>query len=150
MGGHGAEVEVPHDGNDPFVKRVALSVAAFAVVLALAAAGGNNAGKDMLMAQMQASNEWNRYQAKSQREVLYAQEREELEQAFSPLTKEEAEGLAKLYEAGQKDRTKLPSESAERRRQARRAEAEPGCATSGMKGAHGDRGARVMCHKTDT
>jgi len=116
MGSH-AEVEVPHDENDPFVKRVALSVAVFAVVLALAAAGGNNASKDMMMNQMKASNEWNRYQAKAQREVLYMQEREELEQTFAPLKTEEAEGLAKLYEAGQKDRTKLPTETSERRKQ---------------------------------
>lgn len=116
MAGHGGEVEIPHGENDPFVKRVALSVAVFAVVLALAAAGGNNAGKDMLMAQMQASNEWSRYQAKSQREVLYMQEQEELEQTFSPLKKEEVEGLAKQYEVGQKDRTKLPAETSERRK----------------------------------
>lgn len=123
-----ADVEMPHDENDPFVKRVALSIAVFAVVLALAAAGGNNAGKDMMMNQMKASderakfqllasNEWSRYQAKVQREVLYMQEREELEQTFAPLKAEEAEGLAKLYEAGQKDRSKQPAELSERRKQ---------------------------------
>jgi Domain of unknown function (DUF4337) len=116
MGSH-AEVEVPHDDNDPFVKRVAMSVAMFAVVLALAAAGGNNAGKDMMMYQLKASNEWNRYQAKSQREVLYMQEREELEQTFGPMKEEEAAELAKLYEAAQKNRSKLPAETSDRRKQ---------------------------------
>lgn len=126
--GHGAEVEIPHGENDPFVKRVALSVAVFAVVLALAAAGGNNAGKDMLMNQMKASderakyqtlanNEWNQYQSKRQREVSYIQEREALEQEFGPLPTEEAEGLAKKYEAAQKDRSQLPAEASDRRRQ---------------------------------
>ncbi len=112
-----AEVEVPHDENDPFVKRVAMSVAVFAVVLALAAAGGNNAGKDMMMNQLKSSNEWSRYQAKVQREVLYMQEREDLEQTFGALKAEEAEGLGKLYEAGQKDRTKQAAEVGERRKQ---------------------------------
>ena len=116
MGSH-AEVEVPHDENDPFVKRVALSIAVFAVVLALAAAGGNNAGKDMMMNQLKASNEWSRYQAKAQREVLYMQEREDLEQTFGSLTADEAEGLAKLYAAGQKDRSRQPAEASERRKQ---------------------------------
>jgi hypothetical protein len=116
MGSH-AEVEVPHDENDPFVKRVALSVAVFAVVLALAAAGGNNAGKDMLMNQLRASNEWSQYQAKSQREVLYAQEREDLEQTFGPMKDDEAAEAAKQYEAAQKDRSKLPADTSDRRRQ---------------------------------
>lgn len=127
MGSH-AEVEVPHDENDPFVKRVAMSVAVFAVVLTLAAAGGNNAGKDMMMNQLKAgdarakyqllaSNEWSRYQAKTQREVQYMQERENLEQEFGSLKAEEAEGLAKLYEAGQKDPTKQPADNSERRKQ---------------------------------
>jgi hypothetical protein len=107
---------------------VALSIAVFAVVLALAGAGGNNAGKDMMMNQakagdarakyqMLASNEWNRYQAKVQREVQYTQEREHLEQEFGSLKAEEAEGLATLYDAGQKDRTKQPIEATERRKQ---------------------------------
>ncbi|MCU0704679.1 MAG: DUF4337 domain-containing protein [Fimbriiglobus sp.] len=117
MAGHGAEVEVPHSENDPFVKKVALSVALFAVVLTLAAAGGKKAGNEMMMGQMQASNEWNRYQAKVQREVLYMQEREMLEQTFGPIKKEEAEELAKKYEAAQKDRAKLPAEASERQRQ---------------------------------
>lgn len=87
MGEHGAEVEVPHDENDPFVKRVALSVAVFAVVLALAGAGGHNASKDMMMNQLQATNVWNQYQAKRQREVLYEQQKEQLQSEL-----EEAKG----------------------------------------------------------
>ena len=112
-----AEVELPHGESDPFVKRVALSVAVFAVVLALAGAGGRNANKDLMMNQMKAGNEWNRYQAKVQREVLYMQERETLEQEFGPLKSDESEELAKRYETGQKDRTKQPAEAGERRKQ---------------------------------
>lgn len=79
------EIEIPqpeemHEkAENPFTKRVALFVAIYAVILALAAAGGNNAGKDMLMNQMKATNTWSRYQAKVQREVMYTQEKENLE-----------------------------------------------------------------------
>lgn len=116
MGSH-AEVEVPTDENDPFVKRVALCVAVFAVVLALAASGGKTAGGDMMMNQLKSSNEWSRYQAKVQREVLYMQEREDLEQTFGPLNGEEAVELAKLYTAGQKDASKRATDTNERRKQ---------------------------------
>ncbi len=55
---------------------VALSVAVYAVVLAITALGGSNAGKDMVMAQQKATNQWSYYQAKVVREnmdVLAAQ-----------------------------------------------------------------------------
>lgn len=117
MGGHGGEVELPEGENDPFVKRVALSVAVFAVVLALAASGGNNAGKDMMMYQLKASNEWSRFQAKSQREVLYMQEREQLEEVFGPLDPAPAKELAEAYTTAQKERDRKPGDSTVRRRQ---------------------------------
>jgi hypothetical protein len=81
MSGHGAEPEVPHDEHDPFVKKVALSVAIFAVILAVAGMGGKNASKDMMSAQMDASNTFAWYQAKSQKEVMYTQKKESLEEA---------------------------------------------------------------------
>jgi Domain of unknown function (DUF4337) len=117
MSGHGAEPEVPHDENDPFVKKVALSVAIYAVVLVLAGAGGSNAGKDMLMGQMQASNEWNRYQAKVQREVLYMQERETLEQTHGVLSVSEVDSLSKAYQAAHKDKKLMPADPTERQKQ---------------------------------
>lgn len=116
MSGHGAEAEVPHDEHDPFVKKVALSVAIYAVVLVLAGAGGSNAGKDMLMGQMQASNEWSRYQAKVQREVAYMQEREALEQVIGPIDASVLDRWAGHYETTQKDRTKLSADPAERQK----------------------------------
>lgn len=126
--GSSAEVEIPHDDNDPFVKRVALCVAVFAVVLALAASGGKSAGSETMLNQLKASderaryqllasNEWSRYQAKVQREVLYTQEREELEQAFGALKPDEAEELFRQFEAGQKDAARRPTDATERRRQ---------------------------------
>jgi hypothetical protein len=75
----GGEIEVPHDEHDPFTKRVALSVAIFAVILAVAGLGGKNAGKDMLSEQINASNRWAQYQAKSVREAIYRNDAEKME-----------------------------------------------------------------------
>jgi Flp pilus assembly protein TadB len=80
-----AEVEIPdpkeakEKAEDPYTKRIALSVAIYAVILAFAAAGGNNAGKDMMMEQQRASNRWAQYQAKAIREALYLNDAEKLE-----------------------------------------------------------------------
>jgi outer membrane protein OmpA-like peptidoglycan-associated protein len=58
-----AEVDVPNPeelnaANDRFGKRVAMMTAVYAVVLAIASLGGNNAMKEMLIAQQEASNQW--------------------------------------------------------------------------------------------
>ena len=59
-----AEVELPkHEELEElkgktFTKRVALTTALYAVVLAIASLGGTNAMKHMLMAQQQASDQW--------------------------------------------------------------------------------------------
>src|SRR5688572_19189305 len=80
-----AEVELPdpkeaeEKSHDPFTKMVALCVAVYAVVLAVTALGGNNAMKEMLMAQQKASNHWSYYQAKNMRENMYLLEAEKLE-----------------------------------------------------------------------
>src|SRR5947209_18797228 len=54
-----------------FTKRVALTTALYAVVLAIASLGGTNAMKHMLLAQQQASDQWSFYQAKVIREHQY-------------------------------------------------------------------------------
>jgi hypothetical protein len=54
-----------------FTRRVALTTAVYAVLLALTSLGGNNATKEMLLAQQQASDQWNFYQAKVVREHQY-------------------------------------------------------------------------------
>jgi hypothetical protein len=71
-----AEVELPkpdelheHAANS-FSRRVALVTAIYAVVLAIAALGGNHAMKEMLLAQQQSSDQWAFYQAKVIREHL--------------------------------------------------------------------------------
>jgi uncharacterized protein DUF4337 len=58
-----------------FTKRVALTTAIFAVVLAIAALGGKNATREAILAQQQASDQWAFYQAKVIREHLYGDQR---------------------------------------------------------------------------
>lgn len=79
------EIEIPNPGEikekaeDPFAKQVALCIAVYAVVLAITALGGSNAGKDMMMAMQKATNQWAYYQAKVVRENMYLLESEKLE-----------------------------------------------------------------------
>jgi len=73
------EVEEASEGRDRFGKRVALVTAVYAVILAIASLGGNNAMKEMLLAQQEASNQWAFYQAKASREHQYRIQRLVLE-----------------------------------------------------------------------
>jgi hypothetical protein len=54
-----------------FTRRVALTTAIFAVLLAITSLGGNNAMKELLLSQQQASDQWAFYQSKALREHLY-------------------------------------------------------------------------------
>lgn len=80
-----SEVELPNAEEleeikgKSFTKRVALVTAIFAVLLAIAALGGNKAMKEMLLAQQQASDQWAFYQAKAVREHLYRSQKLRLE-----------------------------------------------------------------------
>jgi Domain of unknown function (DUF4337) len=71
-----AEVELPDPEeleerrDKAFSRRIALVTAIYAVVLAIASLGGNNAMKEMLLAQQEASNQWAYYQSKVIREHL--------------------------------------------------------------------------------
>ena len=71
-----AEVELPDPGeleerrDKAFSRRVALTTAVYAVLLAIASLGGNNAMEDILLAQQEATNQWAYYQAKVIREHL--------------------------------------------------------------------------------
>jgi hypothetical protein len=79
------EVELPNAEEleeikgKKFTKRVALTTAIFAVILAITSLGGNNAMKEMLLAQQQASDQWAFYQAKVVREHLYRSQKLRLE-----------------------------------------------------------------------
>ncbi len=79
------EVELPNPKEleerreKGFTRRVALTTAIFAVMLAIASLGGKNAMKEMLLAQQQASDLWAFYQAKALREHQYRTQRSRLE-----------------------------------------------------------------------
>ena len=62
--------ELEERRDKAFSRRVALTTAAYAVVLALGSLGGNNAMEDILLAQQEATNQWAYYQAKVIREHL--------------------------------------------------------------------------------
>jgi hypothetical protein len=72
-----AEVELPdlkeleEISSKTFTRRVALTTAIFAVLLAITSLGGSNAMKEMLLSQQQASDQWAFYQAKNIRELIY-------------------------------------------------------------------------------
>jgi len=72
-----AEVELPNLEEleelkaKTFTKRIALTTAIFAVLLAITSLGGNNATKEMMLSQQQASDQWAFYQSKVLREHLY-------------------------------------------------------------------------------
>ena len=79
------EVELPNPKeleeikNQTFTRRVAITTAIYAVMLAIAALGGNNATKDMLVAQQETSDQWAFYQAKVIREHEYRIQQKRLE-----------------------------------------------------------------------
>ena len=93
-----AEVELPNPEElrehaaDRFGRRVALVTAVFAVLLAIAALGGNHAMKEMLLAQQKSSDQWAFYQAKVIREHQYRGQKMLLEtQLAEPSTVKGAE-----------------------------------------------------------
>lgn len=93
-----AEIEVPdpkeieEKGNDPFTRVVALMVAVYAVLLAVTALGGSNAGKDMMMAQQQMTNQWAFYQAKVVRGNMYLLAQQQMEREIADLKDAPAPG----------------------------------------------------------
>lgn len=104
-----------------FTRRVALTTALYAVVLALASLGGGNASKDMLMAQQQASDQWAFYQAKVLREHLYRIER--LRQDAAIGDGEAAKGAAEVRALAAAEEARYGAEKAAIEAEARRLEA---------------------------
>jgi len=110
-----AEVELPNPeelrehAEDRFGRRVALVTAEFAVLLAIAALGGNHAMKEMLLAQQKSSDQWAFYQAKVIREHQYRGQKLRLEadliergDAMKPAAREKVEALMKKFEEEEK------------------------------------------------
>jgi len=110
-----AEIELPepeelHEhAENTFSRRVALVTAVYAVVLAIAALGGNHAMKEMLLAQQQSSDQWAFYQAKVIREHLYRAQKLRLEvdlaergAATRPEAREQMAALQKKFDEEEK------------------------------------------------
>jgi len=86
-----------------FTKRVALTTAIFAVLLAVTSLGGNNAMKDMLLSQQQASDQWAFYQSKAVREHFYKTNGLRIEADLFERGTGMKPAAKKLYEAMLKD-----------------------------------------------
>jgi hypothetical protein len=103
------EIELPDPDeleerrDKAFSRRVAFTTAVYAVLLAIASLGGNNAMEDILLAQQEATNQWAYYQAKVVREHLNRGNKLLVETQLaepSPLRgpeREKYEALAKKY-----------------------------------------------------
>src|ERR1044071_4195820 len=63
-------VEIPHHVQNEDHKRVAIFIAALAVVMALVSSLGKNQANQMIVKEVEASNEFAWYQAKRQRSYL--------------------------------------------------------------------------------
>ncbi|HMK64847.1 MAG TPA: DUF4337 domain-containing protein [Thermodesulfobacteriota bacterium] len=106
-----AEIEVP-SGEEleelkgkKFTRKVALMTALYAVFLAITSLGGNNAAKEMLLVQQQASDQWSYYQAKDIRDHMDRGQKLKLEAellerkgAMKPEVRERFETLLKDLE----------------------------------------------------
>jgi hypothetical protein len=109
------EVELPNPeelsekAESRFGRRVALVTAVFAVILAIAALGGNHAMKEMLLAQQQSSDQWAFYQAKVIREHQYRGQKLRLEAdllergaAMKPEARQKLEALLMKFDEEEK------------------------------------------------
>lgn len=129
-----AEVELPNPEEmeeikeKAFTRKVAMTTAVYAVVLAITSLGGNNAMKEMLLAQQQASDQWAYYQAKVIREHLYRIEKMRLEAGLlergEGFSQEAREHYEKLRERMEKEENRYNSEKKEIEREARNLEQE--------------------------
>lgn len=99
-----AEVELPNTEEldelkgKKFTKRVALTTAIYAVLLAITSLGGNNAMKEMLLAQQQSSDQWAFYQSKVMREHLYRTQKMQMEAGLIERGKSMTAEARKHYE----------------------------------------------------
>jgi hypothetical protein len=105
-----SDIEIPNPEEleemkgKEFTRRVALTTAIFAVLLAITSLGGNNATKEMLLSQQQSADQWAFYQSKAMREHLYRSQKMRLEvdlldrsTGMRPETKKKYDDLLKTF-----------------------------------------------------
>jgi hypothetical protein len=129
-----SEVELPNTEEleeikgKKFTRRVALTTAIYAVLLAITALGGNKTMKEMLLTQQQSSDQWAFYQAKVIREHLYRSQKMRLEIDLlerSDQIKSEVRGkLENLIKKMDEEEARYNSEKKEIEKEARKLEQE--------------------------
>jgi hypothetical protein len=129
-----SEVELPNTEEledirgKRFTRRVALTTAIYAVLLAITALGGNKTMKEMLLTQQQSSDQWAFYQAKVIREHLYRSQKLRIEVDLlerSDRIKPEVRGrLENLIKKMDEEEARYNSEKREIEREARKLEQE--------------------------
>jgi hypothetical protein len=129
-----SEVELPNTEEleeikgKKFTRRVALTTAIYAVLLAITALGGNKTMKEMLLTQQQSSDQWAFYQAKVIREHLYRSQKMRMEVDLferSDYIKPEVRGkLENLIKKMDEEEARYNSEKKEIEKEARKLEQE--------------------------
>jgi len=127
-----SELPDPHElrehSIDTFARRVALVTAIYAVLLALAALGGNHAMREMLLAQQKASDQWAFYQAKVIREHQYRGQKQRLEidllERGATMKPEARERLEALLRKSDEEEQRYNTEKKDVEKEARRLEQE--------------------------
>jgi hypothetical protein len=99
-----AELMDQEKTRDTFKQRAAVTIAIFAMILAITGLGGSNAGKEAVNNNVLASNYWNFFQAKNMRQTSFALAADQLElrlaqndPALSPEAQAELKKKAEAY-----------------------------------------------------
>jgi hypothetical protein len=103
--------EIP-EANDPFEKRVAVTIAILAVVLAVIGNKGDNAKTDAIIKTNEASNQWGYYQAKGIKGSIATSQRELLA-TLAPAPNAAADAVAKKIEDLKSEAERYKSEQKE-------------------------------------
>ncbi len=115
--------EIP-EANNPFEKRVAVTIAILAVVLAVVGNKGDNAKTDAIISTNLASNKWSHYQSKSLKEGLARVESSILSRVqLSDSAKDIAEhrdSLAKLMKRYEDEQVDIKKEAEDAQKDAER------------------------------
>ncbi len=109
-----AELMDSEKARDSFKQRAAVTIAFFAMLLAITSLGGSNAGKEAVNNNVLASNYWNFFQAKNMRQTSFALAADQLElrlaQNDPSLSPEAQAALKAKAEAYRKTVTRYESE----------------------------------------
>src|SRR5262245_3806670 len=89
-------MEAPDKAENRFKRRAAVTIAVFAMLLAITSLGGQNATKEAINSNIEASNYFNFFQAKNMRQTAYEIAADELAHAWANTPQLSAEAKAAL------------------------------------------------------